>query len=130
MFLNGNLALWNIISYIGRKTMQFRLQVAMIHFSIDSDPANMLYGGGGYIDLTVEKLPSGDLKIYELPWINMTVEDMFDFNYWNDGPGYPAAASVQCAYGHKGTGVGQVALLRFDVVGDVKDIGDIIITQP
>ena len=60
----------------------------------------------------------------------MTVEDMFDFNYWNSGPGSPAAASIQCAHGHKGAGVGDVALLRFDVKRDVKHLGDILINKP
>jgi len=82
----------------------------------------MLYGGGGYIRLEVEKLPTGDFKVHEKPLINMTVEDLFDFNYWNGT--FPAAgASIQCAHGRKGAGIGDVALLRFDVKGPVKKIG-------
>ena len=68
---------------------------------------------------------------------HFTVEDLFDFNYWNDNSvwkdlnteyGDPSkdAASIQCAHGRKGTGVGDVALLRFEVRGIVKHIGDII----
>lgn len=96
---------------------------------VGSDPSRQLYGGGGHIELNVEKLPSGDLKIHALPNVNMTVEDMFDFNYFN-GFGPKAAARIQCAHGRKGTKIGQAALLRFDVQGTVKNIGDIIIAKP
>jgi len=88
----------------------------------------MLYGGGGYIRLEVEKLPTGDFKVHEKPLINMTVEDLFDFNYWNGK--YPAAAaSIQCAHGRKGAGIGDVALLRFEVHGKVDDTGEITISK-
>jgi len=97
---------------------------------VGSDPANQLYGGGGHIELTVEKLPSDDLKIHADPTVNMTVEDMFDFNYWNGDLGPASAASIQCAHGREGTGVGQAALLRFDVSGDVENTGDIDVPQP
>ena len=98
---------------------------------VGSDSVNMLYGGSGYIELEVEKLPSGDLKIYDLPYINMTVEDMFDFNYWN-GFAPNAAGSIQCAHGRPTVpvGVGDVALLRFDVQKDVENIGTVIIERP
>ena len=101
---------------------------------VGSDTAKGLYGGNGYIQLTVEKLTSGDLKVHTNPAINMTVEDMFDFNYWNGGflSQIPimAAASIQCAHGRKGIGIGDVALLRFDVVGEVLNTGMIIINKP
>jgi len=92
---------------------------------VGSDPANGLYGGGGYLELQVEKLPTGDFKIHDPPVAHFTVEDLFDFNYWN-GKASLAAASIQCAHGRKGTGVGDIALLRFEVRGIVKHIGDII----
>ena len=98
---------------------------------VGSDPGNQLYGGSGHITLIVEELPSGDLKIHTDPTIDMTVEDLYDFNYWNGK--YPAAAaSIQCACGRPGigAGIGQAALLRFDVNGTVDDIGDIIVPHP
>jgi hypothetical protein len=98
---------------------------------VGSDPANQLYGGGGHITLIVEKLPSGELKIHKDPSIDMTVEDLFDFNYWTGK--YPAAgASIQCAFGRPGigAGIGQAALLRFDVKGTVANVGDIIVSKP
>ena len=101
---------------------------------VGSDPANGLYDGGGYLELQVEKLPTGDFKIHDPPVAHFTVDDLFDFNYWNGSflstiP-IKAAASIQCAHGRKGTGVGGVALLRFEVRGEVDKIGAIIIERP
>jgi len=98
---------------------------------VGSDPANQLYGGSGHIDLVVEELPSGDLKIYANPTIDMTVEDFFDFDYWT---GYfaKAAASIQCAHTRPtiGAGIGNVAMLRFEVQGPVSNVGDITVPKP
>jgi hypothetical protein len=97
---------------------------------VGSDPAQQLYGGSGYIDLTVEELASLDLKIHKLPVINMTVEDLFDFDYFGSIPAR-SAASIQCAHGRKAAGIGQVKLLRFDVLGEVSNMGNnIIIPKP
>ena len=76
-----------------------------------------------------ELLPSGDLKIHALPNVDMVVEDLFDFDYFT---GFPAvdAASIQCAFGRKGTGVGEAALLRFAVQGGVANVGDIVVPKP
>jgi flavodoxin len=96
---------------------------------VGSDPAKELYGGHAHLRLDVEKLTNGNLKIKAPPKIYATFEDLFDFNYWN-GLAPHCAASVQCAHGHKGSGVGDVALLRFRVEGKVKDVNEITISKP
>lgn len=91
----------------------------------------------------MEKLTSGDLKIHAEPIVDMTVEDMFDFNYFNNkswlrdlipyyGNPPTVAASIQCAYGQPtiDAGVGQAALLRIKVNGPVTDVGVIITPAP
>jgi len=100
---------------------------------VGSDPANGLYGGSGHITLIVEELlPSEDLKIHTGPIIDMTAQDLMDFNYWNDGIGPAPAASIQCAFGRPGipAGVGKVVMLEFDVKGTVENIGDIVLPKP
>jgi len=90
---------------------------------VGSDTQNKLYAGSGHVKIIVHKMPSGDLLIDKNPELEMIVEDMFDFNYWNGVLAPPAAASIQCAFGQPNinTGVGQVALLRFEVDGPLLD---------
>ncbi|MBN1126828.1 MAG: hypothetical protein JXA82_17615 [Sedimentisphaerales bacterium] len=98
-------------------------QICLGHVSIrpGSDP----YYGNGYIELLVSK----NGEVYDIqanPIINCTIEDVFDFNYFNTGlaswVGAPLdGASVQCGFGRSGSisGAGQVALIRIDVSGTV-----------
>lgn len=85
------------------------------------------YMGSGYIDLDVTKNPDDSYTIAKNPTVDCTIDDVFDFNYFNtsfwasmaDAP--QSGAMIQCGFGQPGAdpGAGQVALIRVDIDGTV-----------
>jgi hypothetical protein len=91
--------------------------------TINSSPSQP-YNGSGTIELQVEKIGSS-YKIYATSSVDMTMHDLFDFNYfntnhaWTDAP--RSGAMIQNGFNQTGsiTDAGQIALVEIEIEGNV-----------